>query len=236
MWRARYAHATVVADPAVGIHGVRVRGAVLGDHDLARRVLAVEREQDVAQAVGRDLPAHLRLLRAGSGRRSSQSNGSIRQGADADRGGSSSGPGSRGRPPAGRLSSTPSRWPAAPCASRPSLRIAATEQRIEEPGVASGAPLRGGAPVARPCRSRARPGSCRRRCRSARPSTRERMAATAAAWAWSWLSATRSAVGQSRRPGAWMPSAWPRKAKTAGSLKVIQSETRSPSRDATSAA
>ena len=59
-----------VADPAVLVDGVGVRGAVLGHDDLARRVVLVELEQRVAQAVGRNVPVHLRLLRARHARRS----------------------------------------------------------------------------------------------------------------------------------------------------------------------
>ena len=46
----------------------------------------------------------------------------------------------------------------------------------------------------------------------------------------------RNAVGQSRMPGALMPSAWPRKATTHGSLCVIHASTTSPSSAAISAA
>ncbi len=65
------------------------------------------------------------------------------------------------------------------------------------------------------------------------PVTIERMTSTAATWERSWLSATSIAVGQCLIPGAWMPSAWARNAKTAGSLNVIQSLTRSPRADTT---
>ena len=43
-----------------------------------------------------------------------------------------------------------------------------------------------------------------------------------------WCDARR-AVGQSRTPGALVPSAWPRNATTHGSLWVIQASTTSPS-------
>ena len=53
-----------VAHPPVRIDGVRVGRAVLGHHDLGRCVRPVEFEQRVAQTVGGDVPAHLRLLGA----------------------------------------------------------------------------------------------------------------------------------------------------------------------------
>ena len=191
-------------------------------------------EQDVAQAVGRDLPVHLGLLRARHGADRPVER-AIRQGADANRAGSSSGPGSRGRPAAARPAR---RLPGGPRRGAPRGRAADSRGRTADRGT----------------RRRERSSTARRRRRSRSesvagatwltsiatpiraPATSERMAALAAAWARSSLSATRIAVGQSRSPGAWMPSAWPRKAKTAGSLKVIQSVTRSPRRDATSAA
>ena len=131
-----------VAHPAVRIDGVGVRGAVLGDHDLGRCVRPVELEQDVAQTVGRDVPAHLRLLRA-------------RHGADlpvecAVR------PGADGVAPvvvqaqvieiAGRRLGEVDAFEVARLAVsiESQRRVAAAEERIEEPPVASGAPPVGG--------------------------------------------------------------------------------------------
>ncbi len=130
-----------VAHPAVLIDGIGVGGAVLGDHDLAWCVRLVELEQDVAQTVGRDVPAHLRLLR-------------VRHGADlpvecAVR------PGADGVAPVvvqaqvieiagrrlGEVDAVEVTRLAVSLESQ--RRVATAEERIEEPRVASGAPLVG---------------------------------------------------------------------------------------------
>ena len=54
----------LIAHPAALLDGIRVRGAVLADHDLAGSIRPVEFEQHVAQTVGRHVPSHLCLLEA----------------------------------------------------------------------------------------------------------------------------------------------------------------------------
>src|SRR5439155_15401795 len=59
-------HATVIPYAPAGIDGVWIGGPILADDELVGRVFAIQCQQDVAEAVGRDLPAHLGLLGAGA--------------------------------------------------------------------------------------------------------------------------------------------------------------------------
>ena len=128
-------------DSAVPVDTVRVGGAVLGDHDLAWCIRPVQVDQCVAQTVGRDVPVHLRLLRARDGA-DLPIEWTIRQGAD------------RVAPVVvqaevveiagrrlGKVDAVEVTSVAVGCESQ--CRVAATEERIEEPRVACGAPLVG---------------------------------------------------------------------------------------------
>ena len=214
------------------------RGAVLGDVERQRPVVAAQAREHLVQAVGPDLPAHrgrrrLGLRLAGLQRQLAGSGGDALRVVVVDAEEVDRGADHREVAVANRFGRAVQPFVEAEHVGR----VAPAQHRVQEPAVQMAVHAPGGVTVGLARRSRGETGTGSARSRSARARRAARAAPAApgrATTADDARRAARSASGGS--PAPWSRTAWPRKATTHGSLWVIHCETASPSSAATSAA